>query len=205
MVSCAKICFASVASEQIFGEARHSMSELPVDVLTDAAASVEVQLKGKREEQARLTEEIERLDHELRLLRELLRVREGNLAPPSQEEGVPPALTHAADDVDGYDPLTAGVINILKLSGRPMHIQDLAVAVRAKGLRIPGKGANANLIAHIRTRQEIVRPVRGMYAMREWGFSDRPPAAVKRRRRTRAAGRGRSDRGQRTLKAGRTK
>ena len=181
------------------------MSELPVDVLTDAAASVEAQLRGKREEQTRLMEEIERLDHELRLLRELLRVREGSTVVPSPEEGMPRPLNQGGDDVDGHDPLIAGVIEILKLSGRPVHIQDLAAAVRARGLRIPGKGANANLIAHIRSRQEIVRPVRGMYAMRAWGFSDRPPAVVKRRRKTRASGHGGSGSGQLRLKTGRTK
>jgi hypothetical protein len=153
---------------------------LAIDVLTSAITSAEELITQKRAEHAALAQEIERLEHELRLLRELRGIREGP-AQQIPEDGT--KLDESTRTVDGYDPLTAGVIEVLNASGRPMHIQDLATAVRERGLRIPGQGVNANLITHIRACEEIVRPVRGMYAMRRWGFADREPVASRRKRR----------------------
>ena len=155
------------------------MTELATEVLTDAIASAEQSVSVKRAEHAVLAQEIERLEHELVLLRELRSIREGtNESAPER----PPRPVAGTTLVPGSDTLTAAVVEILNSNGRPMHIQDLAAALRERGVRIPGKGANANLISHIRACAEIVRPVRGMYAMRSWGFVDRELVASPRRR-----------------------
>lgn len=157
------------------------MGALSLEALTAAAASVEELLARKREECEGLTNEIKRLERELGLMQELRRIREGNVGSGHSDESSSNAAITMKDD-----PLTLGVLQILKESGQPVHIQELATRARAVGLRIPGKGANANLIAHIRMCDEIVRPVRGMYALRDWGFVERKRAP---RKATRRAGR----------------
>jgi hypothetical protein len=150
-----------------------------MEVLTAAIADAEISVASKRTEHAALAQEIHRLEQELRLMRELKSVRQGLIRPIADGDTASPVVMGA---MGGYDTLTAGVLDILTLNGSPMHIQDLATAVRQRGLRIPGKGANANLIAHIRSCDEIVRPVRGMYAVRHLGFADRRAGTSERTR-----------------------
>jgi hypothetical protein len=75
-----------------------------------------------------------------------------------------------------------------------MHIQDLLARVREAGVEIPGRGTSANLIASISSNPAIVRPVRGMYGLREWGLNDRPTLKKRRAARRRTSPRKRNPR-----------
>jgi hypothetical protein len=82
------------------------------------------------------------------------------------------------------------VIEILSDAGKPMQIQALMGAVKERDVRIPGKGAQANLIAVISRDARIVRPERGYYGLADWGLVDsRSGSRPKRRRRQAGAGR----------------
>jgi len=144
----------------------------------DAISSLRGALDERIEAKSRIGLEVQQIERELALLIELGRLRgllpeatNGELPIENLPAGVPTAQ------------LSEVVITLLKRRGQPMHIQDLVAAVRGAGAAIPGRGEPANLITHIRTHPEIVRPVRGMYGLREWGLSDGASAPRRRRRR----------------------
>ena len=79
--------------------------------------------------------------------------------------------------------LTDVVVEELRSSGRPLHISDLMRLLTLRQLRIPGAGAQANLITYLRRDPRIVRAARGMYALAEWGIEAMPATRRHKRRR----------------------
>jgi hypothetical protein len=82
---------------------------------------------------------------------------------------------------------------ILKEHGQPMSIGELYSAVRLQGVAVPGKGAQVNLIAAVRSHPDIARPSRGVYAYAPGGGqagAGEPRPTAKRRRRGAVRGRG---------------
>ena len=176
-----------------------------VTVLDDGAIAGSIELlaervRTRRDEIASLSEELRRAEKELELLLELARLGGIGRHGDSALAGVAPssAVRSAGRAEGGTDRarLVQAVVDVLRVKGSPMHIQDLVAGVRHAGVEIPGRGSSANLIAHIRTDDAIVRPVRGMYGLREWGLrekaSSRQPGS-KRATSRRRAGRGRSN------------
>jgi hypothetical protein len=158
-------------------------SELNNEMLGQRALDLQQSISRLQEDLLRVQQQLEKEEQELRLIVELLRLRgyEGSLAMVSEAESSRPNLsalqplrTDSAVDSAG---LTAEVITILREANKPLHIKDLVEAVRARHLRIPGRGEPANLIAHIRRCADIVRPSRGVYGLREWGLEDKEPVA----------------------------
>ena len=149
--------------------------------INDAISFLSRELDEKREGQARLNSDIQRSERELALLLELARVR--GVSTSSEPTGVLDIRNESADGARSS--LADVVVAILRRRSQPMHIQELLRTVRDAGVAIPGKGEPANLIAHIRTHTEIVRPVRGMYGLREWGLVDGVPVTMRSRRRKR--------------------
>ena len=155
-------------------------------LLTDSISSLQSQVDARKADLKRLSEELQHSERELQLLIELARLRgipvEASLAGNAER---PTSVSEPA--IDGHDnQLQEAVIQILRGSGTPMHIQDLLARVREAGVEVPGRGTSANLIASISSNPAIVRPVRGMYGLREWGLTDRPTLEKRRaaRRRT---------------------
>ena len=63
--------------------------------------------------------------------------------------------------------IQAAVREILEECGKPMHIRDIHAALLAKGVPIPGKGTDANVIVHLRRAPEIfARRNRGIYSLK---------------------------------------
>lgn len=149
------------------------MQELSIDLLRQTAEALRQELGKRRAEIAALSEGIQRNEQELRLITELLRIRGSLEGQPETGRRVQTSgsASGAIPQRDGAR-LTEVVIEILRASGKPVHIQELVAKVRERKMRIPGKGEPANLITHIRTHSDIVRPVRGMYGLREWGIVD---------------------------------
>jgi hypothetical protein len=85
----------------------------------------------------------------------------------------------------GKGTLQTAVIEILAAHGEPMQIRQLMAAVQERGVRIPGSGQQANLIAYISRDERIARPRRGFYALREWGGEDTKPSKRPKRRQSR--------------------
>jgi hypothetical protein len=140
----------------------------------------------RKEQIARLAGELQRLERELLLVEELLRLRRD---PEPQKPVTLDGHLALAQPTDGSGPrseVSDAVIEILRTSGSPIHIQKLYVQALERGIHLPGKGQPANLISVIRSHPAIVRPMRGMYALREWGVDDYaavPPPGKRRERR----------------------
>jgi hypothetical protein len=145
--------------------------------LREALEAAAARVAGLEREIAAKVGEMEEAKSEENLLRQLLRVR-------GQEEGSPPAdpdspKAHSA----AAHPIVEEVIRELEDAGRPLHISELMDRLQGRGVRIPGRGKPANVIAHLSRDSRIVRPSRGIYALGDWKLS--APAVPATRRRVR--------------------
>jgi hypothetical protein len=83
------------------------------------------------------------------------------------------------------------VIGILEELEHPLPISEILRLLKARQVKIPGAGTQANLISYLTRDSRIVRPSRGVYALGKWGVEQLAYAASKkqsrkRRRRRRA-------------------
>jgi hypothetical protein len=115
-------------------------------------AELEAKMQPLLAEQARLE------DREA-LLHNLLQSFEGE---NSADDSAPPQSFGAVGEY-----VVSHAAEILRATGAPMHINDLHAAFKERGLRIPGAGAPANLIVHLRKAPEIASPQRGIYGLTE--------------------------------------
>lgn len=118
--------------------------------------------------------EMEEAKSEADLIRQLLRVRRGGGRDADAGAETPAAPTH---------PVVREVVKELKEAGRPLHISELMDRLHARGVRVPGQGKAANVIAHLSRDPLIVRPSRGIYGLAEWNLP--VPTAPSTRRRVR--------------------
>jgi hypothetical protein len=66
---------------------------------------------------------------------------------------------------------------ILRSTGSPMHIRDIRNALIQKGVPLPGKGDEANIILRLRRdNARFIRTERGTYALVEWNLPAYAPA-----------------------------
>lgn len=113
---------------------------------------------------------------------------EALLAPEPFGRATKPGLLQEAEVSD--HPVERGAIAILEMSGKPLHISELRRALEQKGVPIPGKGNDANVIVYLSRSHEICRVGKGLYALRIWGVPEVPP----RHRRSKRRGKRRGDR-----------
>jgi len=81
-------------------------------------------------------------------------------------------------------PVERAAVAVLEETGKPIHISDLRRALLQKGVPIPGKGTDANVIVYLARSDAFCRVGKGLYALRAWGVPEVPP----RRRRSRHRG-----------------
>jgi hypothetical protein len=160
-----------------------SLGEISVEQLLASISALRDRGETRRRELSSLADEVQRIDRELQLLIEVARLR-GVVDDASEGTASP-----EAPDTTPKAGLIEVVLSILRQNGKPMHIQDLFSAVYERGVVIPGKGEPANLISHIRLAPAIVRPVRGMYGLREWGLADKPATSKRRKHMRKRVGR----------------
>lgn len=82
-------------------------------------------------------------------------------------------------------PAVQAVVEELSTAGRPLHISELMRLLRDRKVSIPGSGAQANLITHLRRDDRLIRPSRGMYGLATWGLEAMPPGHRVRRKKKR--------------------
>lgn len=171
------------------------MTEFPVSSLDEATLELAISraresLRSLEKQRSDLDRDTRILEAELKLLEQLLGLRRGNTAPSISDAGddAPkssgsrpsvansPEATHSAVET---------VVSELAVVGRPVHISDLMRLLKEKRVRLPGAGAQANLIALLRRDERIMRPSRGMYALRDWGLTDMDVVPRARRRKIR--------------------
>lgn len=130
------------------------------------------ELLGERDQIGRDLEPLLRRRDELnRQLETLDRLLE-DLAPKG---AAGPAATHDARSIvvpaasSTTIRLQKAVEDVLRASGAPMHIREIRSALSQRGVTIPGKGTDANVIVHLRRASDVFRPHgRGTYALVEW-------------------------------------
>lgn len=81
-------------------------------------------------------------------------------------------------------PVERAVVAVLEQTAKPLHISELRRALLEKGIPIPGKGMDANVIVYLSRSNVVCRVGKGLYALRAWGVPEVPP---RRRRSTRRA------------------
>jgi hypothetical protein len=75
---------------------------------------------------------------------------------------------------------------ILRSSGKPMHIQDIRASLIQMGVPLPGRGDEANIILRLRRATDrFVRTERGTYALITWNIPEYSPAPRKKKIRKR--------------------
>jgi hypothetical protein len=97
----------------------------------------------------------------LELVRRLIRLEDAaEDAPPGR-----PVSTVNGSSSTVADRLLEAVESVLEESGHAMHIRDIRAALARRGVQIPGRGTDANLIVHLRRSARFVRRSRGTYAL----------------------------------------
>lgn len=158
--------------------------EITSESLMRAAAQLKVSAEDGRSRANAILEQVQRNERELKLILELLRVRGISSSEFANEVFADGSSRQGSIQAPNGDVPRLGdaVVDILRVAGQPLHIRDIVSKVLERGVSIPGRGEPANLIVHIRAHPEIVRPVRGMYGLREWGITDGQVKAARRRR-----------------------
>jgi len=167
------VTFGSVLSEQL-AEVGRQLEELKA---REEAIRAEVaeRLRG-------LAEERTRLEARARHIQALL-------ALEGQAGGVP-VRQHEEDRGPSDAWLDSGSISladaahrVLQEVGRELHYKDLATELQLRGISIPGKDPPINLVAHIHEDPRLIRPKRGVYALREWYPRLKASVGTRKRRR----------------------
>jgi hypothetical protein len=71
---------------------------------------------------------------------------------------------------------------ILRSSGKPMHISELRTSLIQMGVPLPGRGDEANIILRLRRASDrFVRTERGIYALIAWNLPEYSPAPSKKK------------------------
>jgi hypothetical protein len=108
----------------------------------------------------------EQLIQKLELVRRLIAVEA--TSTDSATNGIRAATNPQTTAVVGSgNAIQSAVRDILQTKGRPMHIAEIRAALVQKGIPIPGKGTDANVIVHLRRAPDLfTKRGRGMYGLK---------------------------------------
>jgi hypothetical protein len=125
----------------------------------------------------------ERLD----LIRRLIGLADGPKQQPSAPRTSSPLKQAPATKVPPMATLEDHVEAILSETGEPLHISALREALIKRGVPLPGRGDEANVIVRLRRDEaRFTRTGRGTYALTAWGMPTVAPTRRKKVRRRRA-------------------
>lgn len=97
----------------------------------------------------------------------------GGTPPPTQSVAKGPKAQGLEDAVE----------EILRASGKPLHVSSIRAELLTQGVAIPGRGDDANIIVRLRRNEDrFTRTARGTYALAEWGIAPLKSKTRKRRR-----------------------
>jgi hypothetical protein len=160
----------------------------PIGDLQAWARATEAEMADLRRQMLPLEERMAAARERLDLIRRLVGLAErpdSNNAPPRAEsrDGAPTPVPPTAN-------LEAHIEAVLAERGAPMHIGDLREALIDKGVPLPGRGDEANIIVRLRRDQSrFTRTGRGTYGLATWGLPAVNPTRTKKVRTRKSAGR----------------
>jgi hypothetical protein len=140
---------------------------LPVDDVQRLRTAALAELEEAQRVLAMAQKRFEDARERVRLLDRLIAVE---LAPGSQPEVAadPDALLDTCEEV-------------IREAGKPLHIRDLLDALIRRGVPLPGRGVEANLIVRLqRSNGRFVRVGRGTYAPAHLGLEESRPTRKRR-------------------------
>jgi len=130
--------------------------------------------------QQRLDAARERLD----LVRRLIHLT-GRGTPRSKaaaETGSPSIQQAALPDIEDR------IEEVLRARGEPTHIREIRASLIERGVPLPGRGNEANIILRLRRASDrFVRTERGVYGLTSWDFPEYSPPSRKKKVRRRKA------------------
>lgn len=107
--------------------------------------------------------ELAKARHHLQTIRLALQLGRG--VPTVRDSPAPDVRSGGRPRTEEGKQIEAAILEILSNAGGPVHIQDLLQGLRDKGVKPPGQGTAANLIAHLRRMDNVKRSNRGMYEL----------------------------------------
>lgn len=91
-----------------------------------------------------------------------------NLERGSEPSGEPVGAGAHARQTTG-ERIAGAVSAVLDEAGRPMHVREIRTMLASRGVPLPGRGTDANLIVHLSRKPDVfVRTSRGTYGLTEW-------------------------------------
>ncbi|SRR6266704_80553 len=158
------------------------------------AEATEVEIKEIAAAIAPLQQRLQAARERLDLIQRLMQLGDGGVTPVPGQGLSPRQSTDSGARGNAVPPVVGKEVEdqletILLASGQPMHIRDLRQALITRGVPLPGRGDEANIILRLgRSKDRFVRTGRGMYGLSTWGLAPVPLAQRKRRvHRTRKA------------------
>lgn len=156
------------------------------DTLRILAENIEREIEETAAAILPLQQRLEAAREKLDLMRRLIHLSDPVTSPlQSYDKGAPsPSQSLVFPDIEDH------IEEILRSSGKPMHIHGIRASLIQMGVPLPGRGDEANIILRLRRASDrFIRTERGTYALKSWDLPEYSPKIIKRkvskRRRTR--------------------
>jgi len=123
-----------------------------------------------------LQQQLDAAREKLDLVRRLIHLSSpGAASLPRSTDAVPPS-----PQAPPFPVIEDRIEEILRSSGKPMHISELRTSLIQMGVPLPGRGDEANIILRLRRASDrFVRTERGTYALMSWNMPEYSPAPSK--------------------------
>jgi hypothetical protein len=160
----------------------------PLRDLEAWARATETEIEQIRSQMLPLEEQMSAARERLDLIRRLIGLADGSRRQPTAAGGSPSGKDATEARVPPGAAVEDHVEAILAEQGTPIHIRALRETLIERGVPLPGRGDEANIIVRLRRDESrFTRTGRGTYGLAAWGLPPVAPTQRKKVRRRRAA------------------
>lgn len=156
------------------GEVGSQSDLLPVEEIEAALEATKSRVETTEKQILMLEEALLQAKKEQHLLEALVALRRGDQPAEYSDSKVLSLMPRVVPSGQFSNAVADAAVVVLQDQGRPMHIGELMTVLKGQNVKLPGQGTQANLISRLRRDERIVRPARGIYALREWGLEEMP-------------------------------
>ncbi len=165
-----------------------TLVDAPLKDLEAWAAATEKEIEEIRTQMLPLEERMATARERLDLIRRLVGLADPARTTSTQAPARVIRVDNESPSVPSTSDVEAQLEAILAEAGQPLHIRALREALIARGVPLPGKGDEANIIVRLRRdERRFTRAGRGMYALAAWGMPTVIPTRKKKIRHRQAA------------------